>query len=379
LTAQRLHLVNNKGFSMKSADVKPVIEVVEEGDRRRVRTLAPQRGHYRYDDFRTDWPADLLRALADLKREWFSDSYARFEHPNYIQKHVDVTLALYNLSLSGKRILDFGCGFGASSHCFLRRGADTIVAADLVQENTDFARLFFARRGFARSVDVRHEDVVPGLKSGEYDVIWLQAVMEHLLPGERRDYLPRFWEALRPGGVLVITETPNRFWPRETHTTGGRWWLPWKSHQNVFRTLRREPKYQRYTDEDFYRSGVIGSAYSEIMDCLGRPVDCEELARGVRSYLLQVYRFARVKSPLRSAAVRSFGLAEPLLKILSGRPAMALLPFLNHLVFRKRGLGTLEAPHSRQSHRDRSGRSDGSPPQHQTAEGLELVTLGVRR
>lgn len=365
--------------SERSNNAKRVIDVIEEGGRRRVRTRSPQRGHYRYDDFLTDWPADLLLALADLKREWFADSYARFEHANYIQKQVDVTLALYNLSLRGKRVLDFGCGFGASSYCFVRRGADNIVAADLVKENTDFARLFFARRGLARSVDVRHEDVVPGLKPGEYDVIWLQAVMEHLLPGERREYLPRFWEALRPGGVLVITETPNRVWPRETHTTGGRWWLPWKRHQNVFRTLRREPKYRGYTDEDFYRSGVIGSAYSEIMDCLGRPVDCEELARGVRSYLPQVYRFAQVKNPLRWAAVRAFGLAEPLLKVLSGRPAMALLPFLNHLVFRKRGPGTPEAPRSRQSRRHRSGWGDESGPRDQTAaEGSELVAPGVR-
>jgi 2-polyprenyl-3-methyl-5-hydroxy-6-metoxy-1,4-benzoquinol methylase len=364
---------------MKSADTRPVIEVVEEGGRRRVRTLIPQRGHYRFDDFRTDWPADLLLALADLKREWFADSYARFEHPNYIQKQVDVTLALYNLSLRGKRILDIGCGFGASSYCFMQRGADNIVAADLVKENTDFARRFFAGRGLDQRIDIRHEDVVPGLTRGEYDVIWLQAVMEHLLPSERQEYLPRFWEALRPGGVLVITETPNRFWPRETHTTGGRWWLSWKSHQKVFRILRREPKYPGYTDEDFYRSGVIGSSYTEIMDCLGRPADCEELGRSVRSYLPKVYGFAQVKSRLRGAAVRSFGLAEPLLKLLSGRPAMALLPFLNHLAFRKRGLDTLEAPHSRQSHRDRSGGRDGSGPRDQTpAEGLELLAQGVR-
>jgi SAM-dependent methyltransferase len=218
LAAQRLHLVSNKGFLMKSADVKPVIEVVEEGDRRRVRTLVPQRGHYRYDDFLTDWPADVLLALADLKREWFADSYARFEHPNYIQKQVDVTLALYNLSLRGKRILDIGCGFGASSYCFMQRGADNIVAADLVQENTDFARLFFGRRGLDRYIDIRHEDVVPGLTRGEYDVIWLQAVMEHLLPGRRPGHYRDAEPFLAPGDahhwravVALLEESPEGF------------------------------------------------------------------------------------------------------------------------------------------------------------------------
>jgi 2-polyprenyl-3-methyl-5-hydroxy-6-metoxy-1,4-benzoquinol methylase len=319
-----------------NASGQPVIGVVEEQGRRHVRALVPQHGHYRYDDFYSDWPADLLLDLADLKGDWFADSYARFEHPNYIQKQVDLTLALYNLSLAGKRLLDFGCGFGVSSYCFVRRGANNIVAADLVRENTDFARRFFERKGIARFVEVRQEDIVPGLQPAEFDIIWLQAVLEHLLPAERREYLRQFWKALRPGGVLVITETPNRWWPNETHTTGGRWWLPWMSHQWVFARLRRELAYERYTDEQFYRSGVIGSTYDEIMGCLGHPPDCIELARRLSGYLPAVYEHAQVKSAMRTAMVRTFGFVEPLLTLSTGRPATAFLPFLNHLAFRKR-------------------------------------------
>jgi hypothetical protein len=28
------------------------------------------------------------------------------------------------------------------------------------------------------------------------------------------------WSALRPHGLLFITETPHRYWPTEGHTTG---------------------------------------------------------------------------------------------------------------------------------------------------------------
>ena len=139
---------------MHSTDPKPVIEVVEEGARQRVRVRTPQHGFHPYDNFLTDWPADLLLALANLKCEWFADSYARFEHPNYIQKQVDLTLQFYNLSLRDRRVLDFGCGFGASSYCLMKRGADHIVATDLVRENTDFAKLFFTKRGLAQYIDV---------------------------------------------------------------------------------------------------------------------------------------------------------------------------------------------------------------------------------
>jgi 2-polyprenyl-3-methyl-5-hydroxy-6-metoxy-1,4-benzoquinol methylase len=313
-----------------------VIDVREENGRQRVRTLVPQKGHYPYVDFLSDWPRELLSALAALKKEWFSDSYARFEEPNYIQKQVDLVLALYNLSLRGKRILDFGCGFGASSYCLLKRGADNIVAADLERDNTDFAKRYFALRELEHSVEIRQVDVFKELQHSDYDLIWLQAVLEHLLPVERKQYLPRFWNALRPGGILVVTETPNRLWPKETHTTGGRWWLPWMPHASVFSRLRGSPEYEGYSDEAFYRSGVIGSTYSEILTCLGRPDDCEEMSQKVRSYIPTVYRYARVKNAQRLITAQAVGMTEPLFKLLLRQPIQAFLPFLNHLAFRKR-------------------------------------------
>ena len=204
----------------------PVLEVVDEGAVRKVRVLRRQKGHFDWDEFRTSWPAGLLVDLAALKGEWFCDSYARFEHPNYIQKNIDIVLQLYGIRPEHLRILDFGCGFGASSYCLAKRGATDIVATDLRAENVDLARRILAGVGYSDVVDVRQEDLVPTLHPDTFDVIWLQAVLEHLLPEERHSYLPRFWKALRPGGWLIITETPNRTWPYETHTTFGRWFLP---------------------------------------------------------------------------------------------------------------------------------------------------------
>jgi 2-polyprenyl-3-methyl-5-hydroxy-6-metoxy-1,4-benzoquinol methylase len=312
-----------------------VIEVTDDGARRHVRTLIPQAERYRYDELVTEWPADLLHALADLKQDYFWDSYARFEHPNYVQKAVDITLSLYGLSLAGKRVLDFGAGFGASTHCLLKRGAGSIVLADLVAANTNFAERFFSCV-WPGKVEVRTGDIIPTLGENEYDVIWVHAVIEHLTRAERREYLPRFWSALRPGGHLIITETPNRCWPRETHTTGGRWWLPWMSDPAVFARLRREDKYRDWTDEEFYRSGIIGSTYTEILDCLGRPVDCEELALRVRAYIRHLYRAAQKKSPARGAVVAVVSLWEPVWRVLTRKPATSFLPYLQHLAFRKR-------------------------------------------
>ena len=208
--------------------------------RRHVKILTPQKGTYSdRREFDSDWPEELLYSLAALKGEWFLDSYQRFEHPNYIQKQIDSVLDLYDLKLGDDLILDFGCGFGASGYCMIKRGARRILASDLEKANTDFASEFFSGMGFADRVEIRCGDIVPDLQPASISIIWLQAVMEHLLPEERRTYLRRFWEALKPGGLLIITETPNRTWPIEGHTTGGTWGIPWMKPQRVFERMRR--------------------------------------------------------------------------------------------------------------------------------------------
>jgi len=221
------------------------------------------------------------------------------------------------------------------------------VALDQLRPGGELGRRLLAhRRGLALERreepplprvrgDLRREDLVPTLEPASFDLVWLQAVVEHLLPEERRAYLRQFWRALRPGGWLVVTETPNRVWPYETHTSGGRWLLPWMPAARIFATMRREERFAAYTDEAFYRSGIVGSTYGELLDCLGRPADCEEPARALRRYVARLYEGARVKTAARRAAVSALGLLEPAVRGLTRRPVMAFTPYLNHVAFRK--------------------------------------------
>ena len=267
-------------------DVHSLVDIIDAGDKRIVRLLRPQKGTYsKLDSFETDWPEELLYSLVRLKREWFVDSFQRFEHPNYVQKQIDLCLELYNLRLGEGPVLDFGCGFGASSYCMARRGAMNIVASDLEKPNTNFASEFFAARNLSSRVTIFSGDITTSLKPQSFYLIWHQAVMEQQLPAERRTDRRRIWESLMPGGILIITETPNRVWPIEGHTTGGTWWIPWMSPEKVFSKMRKREKYSAYSDVDFYRCGIIGSSYREILDCLGRPKDCVELSLQVRRLL----------------------------------------------------------------------------------------------
>ena len=80
-------------------------------------------------------------------------------------------------------------------------------------------------------------------------------------------------------------------------------------------------RFAAYTDDAFYRSGIVGSTYGELLDCLGRPADCEEPARALRRYFARLYEGARVKTTARRMVVAALGLLEPGVRGLSAGPS----------------------------------------------------------
>jgi hypothetical protein len=54
------------------------------------------------------------------------------------------------------------------------------------------------------------------------DAVFLYAVLEHETYDERMETLKTAWELLRPGGVLIVADTPNRLTYTDHHTA----WLP---------------------------------------------------------------------------------------------------------------------------------------------------------
>ena len=54
---------------------------------------------------------------------------------------------------------------------------------------------------------------------GKVDLVLLYAVLEHCTPAECLETIRTSWDLLRPGGHLVVIETPNRFGYMDVHTT----------------------------------------------------------------------------------------------------------------------------------------------------------------
>ena len=187
-------------------------------------------------------------------------------------------------AFKGKRVLDFGSGSGASTMVLARMlpGAE-IVGVEL---RDDFVELARHRARFYGFEDVHFfvspsGDRLPG-DLGEFDFIVFSAVYEHLLPAERPALLARLWDVLRTGGVLFVSQTPQRWLPVEYHTTG----LPLLNYlpdQLAWRLGRRlSPRVASDASwETMLRDGVRGATEREVVRLL-REAGAEILCRSDR-------------------------------------------------------------------------------------------------
>ena len=174
-------------------------------------------------DCETGFPLALLSQLAETGGSWICEWIARYERADYVQLAIKRQVEAYfePAEFQGKRLLDFGCGGGAST--FLLAGIlpqTEVVGVELAAQSLEVARLIEAYRGLK---NVSFFQSPSGLELpagiGQFDFIMLSAVWEHLLPEERPVIAGLLWKSLKPGGALLINQTPYRWAPFEHHTT----------------------------------------------------------------------------------------------------------------------------------------------------------------
>jgi 2-polyprenyl-3-methyl-5-hydroxy-6-metoxy-1,4-benzoquinol methylase len=116
--------------------------------------------------------------------------------------------------ISGKRILDAGCGSGLASLALAREGAD-VTLLDI--SATAVANV--ARRAREQGVEAK---AIEGsifelpFEPGSFDLVWNTGVLEHFTPEDKRKAIAEMLRVLGPNGV-VLTLNPNagcRFYER---------------------------------------------------------------------------------------------------------------------------------------------------------------------
>jgi trans-aconitate methyltransferase len=194
------------------------------------------------------------------------NDYVRFRTRFTFERFVD-------LPRSGTyRFLDFGCGDGHSIEAlldvfpharFFGAEYEPGTLSRCVTRLGDNPRVTLIRTTGPNSLE--------GIGSG-FDVIQLNAVFEHMLPAERRTLMPELWQRLAAGGYLVVTETPWRWFPIETHTTS-RPLVNYMPDWLALATMRHFSKGGRFSEtqtwEEALRAGLRGATVREIKASLG--------------------------------------------------------------------------------------------------------------
>jgi len=144
--------------------------------------------------------------------------------------------------LNGKDMLEIGSGTGASTQAFAPF-CNSISCYEIDQKSVRAAKARAEMSGWA---NVSFEDEPFGKacrfaqQGRKADIVSFVGVLEHMPFEIVMDTLSTAFDALRPGGVIVITDTPNRLSPFDYHTS----WIPF------FQWLPVEVQRQYYRRSD---------------------------------------------------------------------------------------------------------------------------------
>jgi 2-polyprenyl-3-methyl-5-hydroxy-6-metoxy-1,4-benzoquinol methylase len=265
----------------------------------------------------TSYPLKLVEQLLRIKGiGYLCDELSRDEDPQYVERYLRYAMLAYvpGEEFRGKRLLDFGCGAGASTMVLARLFPETeIVGVELRSDLLEIARM----RARHRAVDgvsfllSPSPDRLPD-SLGTFDFVSFSAVYEHLLRVERAPLLAQIWGLLSRGGVLFIGQTPHRWFPHEYHTTG----LPLVNYLPDRLALRVARRWSRRVDpaatwKELLRAGIRGGTEREVLSLLralndGPPVSLQPEAMGFddRVDLWYAYSMAGPRPMRRKRAVR---------------------------------------------------------------------------
>jgi 2-polyprenyl-3-methyl-5-hydroxy-6-metoxy-1,4-benzoquinol methylase len=254
-----------------------VLEITDLGARRQV--TVSTNGHALR--FETALSESLVRGIfVDKGPRWVKDSIDRFEDPEYVERPLARLIARFFKGTRKVRVLDIGCGSGASSAALARMGFH-VIGIDPVEASVRIGTRAVQECGIGGRVTffVGAGGALP-IRTGSFDVVLLCAVIEHVPPECRLALLQEAWRALRPGGLLLIHDTPNRLWPHDGHTTG-LWFVTWLPRRLALRYARRWSRVapRGATDEELVSGGLCAPTYWEIRKALPQAI-CVNLETG---------------------------------------------------------------------------------------------------
>ena len=162
-----------------------------------------------------DW--DNRHPAPEGSSEYFAEVDRRFfqliehvAHPGWPK--VPPFSSLENFAaLTGKKVLEIGCGAGSVAEALARCGAD-LTAIDLTQRAVDLTRKRLDLAGLPANV-LKMDAEEMNFPDASFDYIWSWGVIHHARKPER--IVREMYRILRPGGcfaVMLYHRRSTRFW-----------------------------------------------------------------------------------------------------------------------------------------------------------------------
>jgi len=131
--------------------------------------------------------------------------------------HVDKDFIRTHFDLTGKRILDFGCGMGGMTLWYAQNWDCTVFGVDLDGFHIEVANEMKRRHGLDNAF-FEKRDILERPLEGQYDLIFLNDVAEHIPYPALEAIFRQLKERLAPGGRIFVSYPP---WasPYASHVT----------------------------------------------------------------------------------------------------------------------------------------------------------------
>jgi SAM-dependent methyltransferase len=313
---------------------EPAYTLTDLGDRR-VLTVGER-------EYVTRYSARVVRMLIERKGLARTPPYLTYKDTRGPHFLGPLFAHLRRRGVSELRALEVGCSFGHLTEYLAEQPeVGTITTFDTDPAFVEMTRAKVAELGLTKVREVARlaNDETRRLPwaDGAFDLVLAVGVVEHLPTRNRRTQVDEYYRVLAPGGHIAILDTPNRWFPLETHSVGlplVQWLPPRLAH--LYARACRPGKYGAVPYAEFVADGT-GWRNASLGECL--PSSGWRGLRDVTEAAGYGWRFFRdtARSRTRRAVLPLFAVVCGALRAASQPPSLAL-PYLN-LLFQK-----LDAP-----------------------------------
>lgn len=178
-------------------------------------------------------------------------------------QNIKALLLEWSHLFADQNVLDFGSGYGLSISALLFNGAKSVIGIEPDEERVKLGGSILQRAGLGYRANLIHvaDTLSLPFEDNRFGFVLANGVLEHI-PIPRKMYLREMWRLVSSGGFLMINETPNRYFPKEVHTTN-LWFNQWFPESMAY---HRAIYHKRFTQdkESWKSSGWRGLGYFEI-------------------------------------------------------------------------------------------------------------------